>query len=302
MTEPEASQQVEVRRLASEVFLHVAPSQEPAIVILTGGPGSAPARTVARLVAEYDDQIGVVDSGELAALASDADNALNICVQLALRSRRSLVVCPSTPDLPAETLDSFAKAGFGTRIVSVSSRETESLLSVVSAQLRGAEIPSLGDVKSFDKSWSAARLFVETAAAAANVGRVTVMDGGGNVMSDGPGDGAVRAFDEARLLPMSNLQSVAWLGELRRLAEYAESGVRGGLSTSVHDGLVQLHDLALERVVPNLPIRQDGPVAAAQRASLLDHRSRLEHLSSHARMYRASPTVPPALDRHGRGL
>jgi hypothetical protein len=211
-------------------------------------------------------------------------------------------MCSSTPDIPAEMLASFADAEFTTRIVSVSARQTESLLSVVSAQLREAEIEALGTVESFDEDWSSSRSFVRSTQADADAYRVTVMDGDGNIPFDGSGEGAVRAFDEARLLPMSNLQSVAWLGELRRLAAYAVSGVPSRPSTSIREALIRLHEMALHQVLPQLPIRRDGPVAAAQLASLLKQRDRLAQDHRFDTSERARPSVQPPTSGGSRGL
>jgi hypothetical protein len=286
-----------------DIFDDTPSSPEPTFVLLIGGPGSAPLRASARLSGEYGNQIAVLDDSDLAALGGFGANGARDYAEQARLSRRSIVVTLLSPDEGAEELlSTFAKDEYKTHVVVVAGREVQDLLAIVSATLREADYPSLGPVDAFDKGWSTTRAFVDVVSTGLLAQRVTVLDGDGNVAFDGPGDDAAAAMDAARSQPMSNLQSVAWLGELRRLMEYALSSERGSLSTSERQALKRLHELALVRVLPQLPIRQDGPVAAAQRASLIAQRNRLAQEPQLDGPDRTTPLAPSPATKDLRGI
>jgi hypothetical protein len=286
-----------------DIFGDAPSSPEATIVLLTGGPGSAPLRASARLLREYENEIAVLDESDLAALTGFGPVGLSEYTEHARLSRRSIAVTALSPDEGTEELlSTFARDGYRTHVVVVAGRETQDLLAIVSATLREADYPTFGPIDAFDKGWSTTRAFVDAATTDLLAHRVTVLDGDGDVAFDGPGDGASAAMAAARSRPMSNLQSVAWLGELRRLTEYALSSDRGSPSTSERQALKRLHELALVRVLPQLPIRQDGPVAAAQRASLTAQRNRLAQEPQPDGPDLTTPLAPPPATKDLRGL
>lgn len=264
---------------------------EPFFTLLTGGPGSTPARAIARLIDAHGDQVVVVDPAEIEALSDGGQGAVAVSL-MALRQARDrrlsvLAVLPPDERIALQIAQEFGEAGYKTRAVVCAGQIAQDLLAVVSAELRG--IRSLGAADSYDNEWAATRRFMSFIAQSKAVDEVAVMSGSGE-LSPVATDDAAALFDEVRAQPMSNLQAVAWLGELRRLTEYALSTEADRSASGQRDPLVRLHDVALTSVLPQLPIDPSGLVARTQIEALKAQRAQLtdpRHSSS------TGPLRPP---------
>ena len=92
---------------------------------------------------------------------------------------------------------------------------------------------------------------------AASVDRLTIFGRDGSFAFDGERDGSGRlhgaedALAAAQAKPLTVTQAIAWFGELRRVTEYVRS-TRNPRDDVAQ--LVELHELALQEMVPQLPL------------------------------------------------
>lgn len=281
-----------------------APASDPSFTLLTGGPGSAPARAIGRLMSELGDDVTVVDAADIAAIPGlHADAAAVAMAALhQARERRLHVVAVLPPDdrVAFQVAEEFRTVGYRTRAVIMAGQTAQDLLTVVSAEFRQMSATGLGSFASYDKGWDATRDLAVAATTSDAIGEVLVMSGSGDLLPTSAAD-MPSMFDTTRARPMSNLQAVAWLGELRRLTEYATSTIRDNSGPAGRAALARLHDLAMERVLPELPIDPAGLVARTQAAALTAQRAELLRLNTATSSEPSVPAQAPTSEARRRG-
>ncbi|WES66024.1 zeta toxin family protein [Microbacter sp. GSS18] len=269
------------------VFPPGAAEEHPTLVVVAGQPGAGQARAIGRVASEYEGGMAVVRAGDLRAFYPPAadprryDGAreeavstasaawLQGCLGHARAERRSMLLEGSFPN-PGTVLavaDRFAKEGFRTRLVLVGARRAESLLTLTSGYLRNVRegVPATPvDRGAHERAWEATLALAGDAETSTGVGRVSVLDRSGVVVFDGEGDrlGARAGLVAAEQRPLTVLQSAAWLGELRRVTEFAR-GLRNP-PREVMESLLELHQAAIREIVPELPLPRDSDVATVQ--------------------------------------
>lgn len=294
----------EVQRIADEdiipsLFPEGSGSDHPVLVILAGGFGASPKRALRRSLEGSEAEIALISGSSLRpfhpehsrqASASSAeaearvDDAVADWLGASLRhaegNRRSIAIDGvSNSDLAVALATQFRSAGFDTRLVAVASPVTRMLLATTSSYaatyLAGQVAPLFGrpDVEA---SAADAASVVSAGEGAGVFDRVMVFDDRGGVV-DGR---ASEAFDSASRRVITGLEAAQWLGELRRLTEYARE--QGQPSPGLVDVLCDLHELALRDVTPNLPVPRNSEVISIEEGRLAANLAGLRRLQTPA--------------------
>lgn len=74
--------------------------------------------------------------------------------------------------------------------------------------------------------------------------------------------GAAAALDAAHRAPVSVLEGARWFGELRAITDFAKRSRE--LAPPVTEVLIELHELALSDVLPNMPVPMESSFAVEQ--------------------------------------
>ncbi len=205
---------------------------------------------------------------------SDATAAwVRACLAFARENRRSLLLEGSftTPALVTGVAAGFADEGFTTRVVLVAARRAESLMSTTSHYLseiyegRPARFVSRD---ANDHAVEATRSLALALESADAIDRVTILGRDGSPAFDrtrAPDKsigGVSAALVAAQARPLSSLQSVQWLSELRRVTEYVES--LREVPRPLTEVLMDLHETALNEILPELPVPEGSQAARMQ--------------------------------------
>lgn len=258
-------------------FPDAEPEAQPTLVLLTGQAGAGASRATGRVLAEYGGGMAALTAADLEAFHPDfrseadgvaADRAritadwLRQCLVHARQTHRSLLLDGSfTPTAALATADRFAAEGFRTRIAVVAARRAESLLASLSTNLSATQASRRSPLVSrdvHDQGFERTRALVAQAEGAASVDRLTIFSRDGSVAFDGERDGSGRldgaasALASAQAKPLTVTQAIAWFGELRRVTDYVRS--TRNPRDDVVARLVELHELALQEIVPELPL------------------------------------------------
>lgn len=301
----------------------------PILILLAGQPGAGRSRAQSVLAAEHGPGVAIVSVDELRAfhprfaeltstapleaqegIARATAGWVRDCIRYARESHRSLLLDGAFLDPAAAigTAERFAEAGFQTRIVVVVSRRAESLLSATSLYLQDVRAYTLARFVSrdaHDRAFKATRALVAAAEQAASVDRLTVVNPAGQLVFDarreGSGDdlrGAGSALEVAQSSRLSRFDATQWLSELHHMADFAAS--RRDLPRGVTEVLMELHQIALREVIPELHVPSDGKFTVAIEQKTV---SRLVELRrSFAREQAvdvAAPTVAPVGPERG---
>lgn len=264
----------------------------PSLTLLSGQPGAGRARAFGGLIATSEPEPAFVGADDLRAFhplfaelsTGSAPEALEgvtrasarwlrECVRYARENKRSLVIegAFQDPAVAAGTVERFAAAGFQTRVAIVASRRAESLLSVASlylSNLRAGKLARLVSREAHDRAFEATRdLAVETEGSSA-VDQLTVIGRNGDVVFDArraDGDevfrGAAAALEGAQSARLSRFDATQWLSEFHHATDFAMT--RRDLPRAVTELLVELHDVALREVIPELYAPSDGKFISA---------------------------------------
>lgn len=264
----------------------------PSLVLLSGQPGAGRTRATGSLITEHESDLTVVSGDDLRAfhprfpdlasarspeaaegVARATAGWLRDCIRHARENHRSLLLegAFQDPAVAVATAERFATAGFQTRVVVVASRRAESLLTVASRYLRdvhGSLSARLVGRDAHDRALEAMGALVAAAQGAASVDRLTVLSRTGQVVFDArrtdgehPFRDAGIALEAAQVARLSRFDATQWLSELHHMTEFAAS--RRDLPRGVTELLVELHEIALREVIPELHVPSDGKFTIA---------------------------------------
>lgn len=257
------------QRILPTVFADARPTTAPRLVLLTGQPGSGRSRAISHLRREDPHGIPVISASLLRSFVPSAENEntdadrvaatsaswLIACMRHAREHRLSLLLDGPIPAAAAEgILTTFGQVGYRAHVAVVASARAESLLAVASAYASSDRVrrPSeLTPVEQHDRDLEEARALLAKAGAVG--ARLTVFDRNGGVAADQvDGPSAIRAFNGSSRTPMSTLQTVQWLSELKRVTAYARQPSSTLPELAPH--LIALHEAAIREIVPSLRI------------------------------------------------
>ncbi|WP_103663354.1 zeta toxin family protein [Microbacterium sp. CJ77] len=267
---------------------------EPEFVILSGQQGSGRAQAISRIQSAAQHRLAVVRGDELRAfhprytelvgtadaeveLAAAAAQWVGACIAYARDHRRSVLLEGSfeNPDAVTGTLRLFAEQGFRTRVIMVGVPARESLLTLASthaSRIQAGRASRFTDGEEHQAGFDATRAVVAAVETDAPESGLVVLDRRGRTVFDSEtpapdqGGSGVEALVKAQSVTPSTMDMVEWLGELRRVSEFAQSLRRP--ERDVLEALVELHDLALREVTPHLPSFEGSDVLAVQERSI----------------------------------
>lgn len=269
-----------------------AANEQPTLVLLAGQPGAGRSRPTRRVLDQHHSEAAVVSADDLRAfhpafsqLASTrSPNALEgitrataawlrDCIRYARENKRSLLLegAFQDPAIAIGTAERFAAAGFQTRVVIVASRRAESLLSLASLYLSNVRAGTLARFVSreaHDRAFEATRTLAAEAENATSVDRLTVIGRAGGMVFDAhraDGDeafhGAGAALEAEQSARLNRFDATQWLSELHHMTDFAMT--RRDLPLGVTELLLELHEVALREVIPELHVPSDGKFISA---------------------------------------
>lgn len=287
------------------LFAGLQPSTSQTFVLLAGQVGAGAGRAIGSIRAERGRDLVPVSADDLrafhplfldkkfmdsdvgqrevaqstaswlqAALAHARENRLSVILEGVFRS----------PDAALGVARRFAGDGYEVEVVVVAVREEESLLSVTSDSLRRMrEHRSFSFISALEHAatFQCTRALVADAGGDAMVNRISIVGRHGDLVFDERRSPGVEAFRQAgsslvsaQSERMTSLESAQWLGELRRVTAYART--LPAMPLVVREALVELHQMAIQRVVPELPVPAGSEVIEIQKrwltAELIDLR------------------------------
>lgn len=277
------------------VFNGAQPAPHPALVLLAGASGAGTGRAIA-LVRRMHDGLVPISSEDLQAfhpryleptfraspagqneLSEDAASWLQASIAHARENRYSLLLEGAfrSPSTALAVARRFADSNYQVHVVVAATRSEESLLSATSRGLRQVQqrlqsrfvTPAENERNIADVD-----ALVSASVADSAVERVSVIGRRGQTVLDahredpaGMAD-ASAAFRASCSERMSALDATQWLSELRHMTSYAQS-LRSVPDAAV-ESLIELHEMAIRKVVPDLPVPPGSEVVPIQLASL----------------------------------
>lgn len=298
------------------------PSDAPTFVLLAGASGAGAGRAIARLRREHGGDLVPITVEDLQAfhpryldswfrqspegqqeLSRHAAGRLQAAITHARENSYSLLLEGAfhSPETTLSVARRFADTGYDVHVVAVATRDDENLLTTTSRGLRRMQSGQVGQfVTPADSAQSVREVSALIVAAAVdpNIDRVSVLGHRGESVFDerrSPSGMLSRAFaalNEARSMPMSALDAAQWLSELRHMTAYARS-LRSAPPAAL-ECLIELHEMAARRVVPELPVPPGSEVVRIQQARLTVDVATLRQLQARIEVVDvAAPTVAP---------
>lgn len=208
------------------------------------------------------------------------------------RERRLSVVLEGrfrSPELVAGIVGLFGDAGYRTSLTAVAERWAEVRMSDASVRFDALRRGHAGA-----REDAVDRTDLAAIVGSAGVDRVTVLDRTGAVISEGErgSDEYVRApsaLEDAAAARLGTMRSTLWLSQLRRMTRFVGE-LRSAPRWAV-DELIDLHEVALAEIVPELPIPAGSETMRVQVERLTATLTTLRHSLRDDAADLASPTV-----------
>lgn len=305
------------------VFHGAKPDPHPVLVLLAGATGTGVGRAIALVRRMHGGNLVPISSEDLQAfhpryldpsfrasvagrneLSEAAATWLQASIASARENRYSLLLEGAfrSPSTALAVARRFAASNYQVHVVVAAARNEESLLSATSRSLRqmqqGLQSRFVTPVEN-ERSLADVDALVSASVTDSAVERVSVIGRRGQTVLDAHRadpmamadvSAAFRASCSER---MSALEATQWLSELRHMTAYAQS--LRSIPHAAVESIIELHEMAIRKVVPDLPVPPDSKVVPIQLASL---RSSLAALKQRSVPYVspdiAAPTVTPA--------
>ena len=273
------------------------PSANPTFIVLASQVGAGAGRAIGSIRAEHGHDLVPVSADDLRAfhprfldraftespegkreLAQSTATWLQAALVHARENRLSVILEGAfrSPDAALGVAHRFAGDRYEVELVVVAVREDESLLSVTSGSLRRMREHrsfSFTSVIEHAETFRGTRALVAAAGSDALVNRISIVGRHGDLVFDerrSPGVDAFRhaasSLVSAQSERMTSLESAQWLGELRRVTDYART--LPAMPLVVREALIELHQMAIQRVVPELPVPAGSEVIEIQQRRL----------------------------------
>jgi hypothetical protein len=317
----------------SLIFAGTQPTADPELVLVVGQPGAGAQRLTHQILGDHSPSIASVAAENLAvfhpdflelatwrpfeapsAIAPQVAEWIGATLDHARSTRRSLqfTTSVSTPMPALATTAAFEADGFATHLVIIATPRHESLLATASRFLntRRLRLPArFTDRDSHTRGFLGTQALAPAAETADGAHRVTVLDRHGRRLFDASREdgfaGMAAAVDGAHSASVSVLEGARWFGELRGITDFARRARE--IAPPVAEVLIELHELALSDVLPNMPVPMNSSFAIDQelrlrseidalRRELPDAAPRVEPIAP------SGPVVSPSPSRGGPSL
>ncbi|GEK86664.1 zeta toxin family protein [Microbacterium aerolatum] len=305
------------------VFSGAQSAPHPALVLLSGASGAGAGRAIALIRRMHGGDLVPILSEDLQAfhpryleppfrasavgqneLSEAAASWLQASIAHARENRYSLLLEGAfrSPSTALAVARRFAASNYQVHVVVAATRSEESLLSATSRGLRQMQqrrqsrfvTPAENELRLADVD-----ALVLASVADSAVQRVSVIGRRGQTVLDAHRAdptamaGASAAFRASCSETMSALEATQWLSELRHMTVYAQS--LRSIPDAAVESIIELHEMAIRKVVPDLPLPPDSEVVPIQLVAL---RSRLAALKQRADRHDspdiAAPIVTPS--------
>ncbi|GEP49188.1 hypothetical protein MSA03_26960 [Microbacterium saccharophilum] len=252
------------------LFFHARSAAYPSLTLLASPLAAGRSRALPRF-SPAAVSLNAADIRLMAPPESDTAEAAAALLQLALahaRHNRFSVALDGhfrTPAVAAGLSRLFSSSGFSTRFVAIAEREAEVRMSEASSRLlqwrRGSDDVATRRTEPMT-SLPVLRAMAEDPS---SVQQVVVLSRTGDVVFDSEKadrDGAPSAFEAAAAAQLGTLRSTLWLSQLRHMTRFL--GAQRSAPRWAVDDLIELHEIALTEIVPELPIRDDSEFTRIQ--------------------------------------
>lgn len=281
-------------RIRPVVFPHAPADDSAEMLFVVGQPGAGALRATTKVLG--DRHIAVLSASDLRAFhprflelsRSRSPEAIGIltmsttgwmrsALQHARTTGRSLLLdgTGSSPDLALATAVLFASSGFTTTVVVVAAPRSESLLATASGYLTNARAGSAAQfttVAEHDASVESIRALIQTLESTPSVDRLTIIGRDGATRFDaastdsGGFAGARAVLDSEHASHLRAPQAMRWLSELRAMTDFALSARQ--VARPFAEVLIELNEIGLREILPNLPLPKDSQARPAAEANL----------------------------------
>lgn len=242
----------------------------PSLTLLASPVATGRSRALSRFAPDAV-VLNAADLGLLAPAGSDAAVAAAALLQLALAHARQNQISVAldghfrTPAVAVGVSRLFASSGYSTRFVAIAERDSEVRMSAASSRL--LEWRRGSNEAAFGRTATVSLLPVLSAVAAdpSVVQQVVVLSRTGDVVfssANSSHDGAGSAFEAAAAERLGTLRSTLWLSQLRHMTRFL--GSQRSAPRWAVDDVIELHELALTEIVPELTIPADSEFARIQ--------------------------------------
>lgn len=276
------------------LFADTEPSEHPALTLVVGSPGAGKSRAISHAAIGHGIGATVISADDLAAfdpnflelmrrrpleapsaLSATVADLLGKSLNHARTTKRSLILDATinTPAAASGTAASFETAGFATRIVVVAARRSHSLLTTAARYLNARRLGAPArfvDRETHRRGWVGTTDLVRAVEASEPVAQMTIIRRDGTIAFEADRShsfaGSTTAYESVQQAEVTTLEGARWFGELRRITEFAREARE--LSPPVAEVLVELHELALNEVLPAMAVRRQSAFAVAQEARL----------------------------------
>lgn len=300
------------RDILPVLFPRAPTADRPDLVVLAGAPGVARRRAISRIASSAPHTATLLSADVLRAFHPEylaavrgqepstrdrVDAAATGWLQAALRygteHRRSIILDGSlSPEVTVAVGQQYRSAGYDTHLAILAAPASTALLSTLSSSADRVRRGQAGEVSSratHDDGVGSISQLLSDASIEDAFTRIVVVGDRGDVVADGADSAhALVAFDTESRRGLSGMESATWLSELRRISEFALSQRNPPLD--IVDALIELHQVALRDVAPNLPVPRQSEVIAVEEGRLAASRAALRRVVG--REPNAAPAVP----------
>lgn len=242
----------------------------PSLTLLASPVATGRSRALSRFAPDAV-VLNAADLGLLAPAGGDAAGAAAALLQLALahaRQNQISVVLDGhfrTPAVAVGVSRLFAASGFSTRFVTIAERDSEVRMSAASSRLLEWRRGSNAAASARTASVSVLPVLSAVAEDSSAVQQLVVLSRTGDVVfssANSSHDGAGSAFESAAAERLGTLRSTLWLSQLRHMTRFL--GSQRSAPRWAVDDVIELHEVALAEIVPELPIPADSEFSRIQ--------------------------------------
>ncbi|WP_460798771.1 zeta toxin family protein [Microbacterium sp. GXF0217] len=319
---PETSAADREALVLRSVFNGAQPAPQPALVLLAGASGAGAGRAIARVRRMHGGNLVPISSEDLQAfhprylepafrastagqneLSQAAASWLQASIAHARENRYSLLLEGAfrSPSTVLAVGRRFADSNYQVHVVAAATRSEESLLSATSRGLQQMQQrlhAQFVTPAENERSLADVDALVSASVADSAIDRVSVIGRRGQTMFDAHRadptamadvSAAFRASCSER---MSALEATQWLSELRHMTAYAQS--LRSIPDAAVESIIELHEMAILKVVPDLPVPPGSKVVPIQLVALRSNLAALnQRADHHGSPDIASPIVTP---------